>query len=68
MNTDTCPECKGTGIRPTVWTGDRTVTATNVYIGCSNCDGEGYLPRCAKCGELLQHVRPGKWQCVNEHK
>ncbi len=61
---DQCPECKGTGVtNPEGYLHLNTMT----YTACDNCDGMGYLPRCRKCGELLQHVRPGKWQCNGEH-
>lgn len=68
---DLCPECKGSGIRrDATWYSNYGVPVGVIGpvfgVACDNCI-DGYLPRCSICGELLQHVRPGKWQCVNEH-
>jgi DnaJ-class molecular chaperone len=60
---DLCPECKGSGLAQS----PERLIATMVYEPCDNCEGEGYLPRCGECSELLQHVRSGKWQCNGEH-
>ncbi len=37
--------------------------AENFIIGLSESDDEELDAICSKCGQRMEHVRPGKWQC-----
>lgn len=54
-----CPYCKE-GIVEHGYIGDQ-----HVFYACEYCAGSGYRLRCGDCGEYLELVRPGKWQCIN---
>jgi RecJ-like exonuclease len=56
MMSTQCPHCNGQGYKCVV---------VIEYDACVECDGTGYVLRCGDCGQPLELVRPGRFQCVN---
>lgn len=55
-----CPHCKGIGMY-----GSEANDLELVEIGeaCPYCEGTGHTIICGECGNPLELVRPGKFQC-----